>query len=108
MPSSRRTLLASLRLARKERGLSQQQLAAKLGMRQSQISGLEHGKSDVRLTTLTDVARVLDLEPMLIPRRLLPVVEGLLAGHGLDSERPLYALGPDAEEDEDDGTSRER
>ncbi len=59
MPSFRRTLSSALRLARKERGLSQQQLAAKLGMRQSQISELEHGKNDIRLSTLTDVARVL-------------------------------------------------
>lgn len=106
MPSPRRTLSAVLCMARKERGLSQQQLAAKLGMRQSQISELEHGKNDIRLSTLTDVARVLDLEPMLIPRRLLPAVEGLLAGQGLESERPLYALGGDVVEDEDDSARK--
>jgi HTH-type transcriptional regulator / antitoxin HipB len=74
--------------------LKQVDVARKLGMRQSQISTIERGLVSPRLSTLEDVARVLDLELMLVPRQLVPVVNGLV---GVDrdratEERPLYAL----------------
>jgi HTH-type transcriptional regulator/antitoxin HipB len=86
-----------LRQARKDRGLSQEDLAAKLAVRQSQISDLERSAIDPRLSTVRDVARALDLELMLIPRTLIPVVEGLSRGVGGSAARPLYTLDqPDA------------
>lgn len=41
-----------LKEARKEAGLTQEQLAQKLGTKKSYISRLENGKSDIQLSTL--------------------------------------------------------
>ncbi len=46
---------------RAEHGLSQRALAAKLGVRQPQISRLEDGETTPTLDTLANVARVLGL-----------------------------------------------
>lgn len=89
---------AVLRQAREGRGLRQQDLAARLGLRQRQISDLERAAMDPRLSTIQNVARALDLEVMLIPRHLIAVVEGLQRG-GHSSSEPMYAL-----QDEDDGS----
>jgi len=59
---------------RKAQGLSQVALAQKLGMKQSQISEIEAGKRDFRVSTLSEVARALGLEIILVPRQLLPAV----------------------------------
>jgi transcriptional regulator with XRE-family HTH domain len=93
------TLTELFRRARRKRGLSQVKLAAKLGLRQSQISDLERAAVDSRLSTVRDVARALDLELMLIPRTLIPTVEGLLRGARETLRRPLYSL----DEPEHDG-----
>lgn len=90
-----------LREARLKRHLSQQELAAKLGLRQRQISDLERARIDPRLTTLQNVARALDLELMLIPRHLISAVEGLQRAGTDSAKRPMYALGdgrPEREE----------
>lgn len=91
-------LAAVLRQAREGRGLRQQDLAARLGLRQRQISDLERAAMDPRLSTIQNVARALDLEVMLVPRHLIAVVEGLQRG-GHSSSEPMYAL-----QDEDDGS----
>ena len=75
---SKLEIFESLRQARLSKKLSQTELAKKLGMRQSQISDLERGATDPRLSTVRDVGRVLDLELVLVPRRLLAVIEGLV------------------------------
>jgi HTH-type transcriptional regulator / antitoxin HipB len=64
-------------VARKTLGLSQQAVARKLGMRQGQISDIEAGKHDLRLSTLVEVARAVGLELVLVPRSLLPAVSYL-------------------------------
>ena len=92
-----------LRLARTRRGLSQQALAAKLGIRQRQISDLERSTIDPRLSTLENVARALDMELMLVPRPLISSVEALLRTGTREVERPLYALDG---EDDDGGAGR--
>jgi transcriptional regulator with XRE-family HTH domain len=63
---------------RKARAWSQRELAAKLEMKQSQISDIEAGKRDVRISTFVEIARTLGLELVLVPRRLLPAVQYLL------------------------------
>jgi transcriptional regulator with XRE-family HTH domain len=72
--------------------LSQAALAAKLGLRQRQISDLERGTVDARVSTIQNVARALDLELMLIPRHLISAVESLQRAGGEGDQRPLYAL----------------
>jgi transcriptional regulator with XRE-family HTH domain len=95
------TILERLREERLAKRLNQTELAKKLGIRQSQISDLERGTVDPRLSTVQDVARVLDLELMLIPRQLLPVVRGLIRAKDTSAEsRPLYALDSDDENHE--------
>jgi HTH-type transcriptional regulator/antitoxin HipB len=84
-------ILKQLRQARTNRGLTQGELASRSGLGQSQISQLEWGIVDPRLSTIRDLARVLDLELMLIPRQDLSAVEGLLRGT-VGGEQPLYDL----------------
>lgn len=85
-----------LREQRTSRGLSQQQLAEKIGLGQRQVSDLERGVVDTRLSTLRHVAHALDLEVMLVPRRIVPAIEQLL--HGGDASKPMYALPDDSDE----------
>jgi transcriptional regulator with XRE-family HTH domain len=98
---SDQAMFPQLRDARLNRKLSQEELAKKLGFGQRQISDLERARVDPRLSTIRDVARVLDLELMLIPRQLISAVEGLIRGTA-GSDRPLYALGEDDNERQDD------
>ena len=73
-------------------GLSQAAVAAKAGATQPQISALERG-ANVRASTLLSISRALGLEPMFVPREILPVVEAILEAPGREAqERPLYAL----------------
>jgi len=92
----RQALFGTLREARLKRHLTQKELASKLGVRQRQISDLERGAMDPRLSTVENVARALDLELMLIPRHLITAVQGLhRASSGSSTNRPMYALGDD-------------
>lgn len=94
-------LSARLRAARDGHGLSQTTLAEKVGLRQRQISDLERGATDSRLTTVQNVARALDLELILIPRHLIPAVEALQRSSDA-ARRPLYSL-DESEETETSG-----
>ncbi len=84
-----------LRETRLSRKLSQAELAAKLGIRQRQISDLERATTDPRLSTIQNVARALDLDLMLIPRHLISAVEALKRAGSDAGKRPMYALGDD-------------
>lgn len=66
-----------LQAARERKGLSQRALAAKLGVRQSYVSRIETASIDPKASSLTEIARALDLELVLLPRRLLPAVQAL-------------------------------
>ena len=107
--------VGQLKLARKRKGLTQTELGKKVGLPQSYISKVEGGSIDIRLSSLLEMARALELEPMLVPRQLVPAVQSLtrsqatirlksgkLTIQGQAPEvivRPVYALG----EDETDG-----
>ena len=88
-------LFETLRDARLRRHLSQQDLARKLGLGQRQISDLERASQDPRLSTVQNVARALDLELLLVPRHLIPAVEGLQRAGNEPAKRPMYALTDD-------------
>ena len=99
-----------LKAARTRKGLSQRELAAKTGLLQAQISKIENGASDLRLSSLIALSRALDLELELIPRRALPAVEALVRdvesfadrrGNAKIDVRPAYSLDDD-EEGEDE------
>ena len=92
-------LTALLRAARLDRQLSQRALAEKLGLHQRQISDLERGTTDSRLTTVQNVARALDLELTLVPRHLISAVEALQRAGTDAALRPLYGIDDERESD---------
>ncbi len=71
-------ILRTLRKARAQAGLSQRDLSARIGVPQSHISKIESGATDLRLSSLVELARALDYELVLVPRALLPAVEAIV------------------------------
>ena len=57
--------------------MTQSELAGSIRMPQSQLSRIEKG-ANVNLSTLAEIARALDLEFMLIPKRMLPAVNHIV------------------------------
>ena len=97
-------IVRTLKKSRERKGLSQRKLGKKAGVPQSHISKIENGKVDLRASSLIELARVLDLELVLVPRRVLPAVESIARADAasvssdLGYPKPLYSL---SEEDED-------
>jgi HTH-type transcriptional regulator / antitoxin HipB len=60
---------AIIQTARRSRGLSQQQLAELIGMRQKTISAIENGSDGTKLDTLLRVISILDLNIQIIEGR---------------------------------------
>ncbi len=71
-----------IREARESKGLTQSDLGSRIGQPQSAVSRIERG-GDLRVSTLLEMARVLEMEPVLVPKHLVPAVHALL-GHALD------------------------
>lgn len=75
-----------LALARRSRGLSQVELAERLNVSNANISRIEHG-ADLRVSTLVEVSRALQMEPVLIPKEHVSAVRALLdASYEADAE----------------------
>ncbi len=74
-----------LRIARRLRGITQTELAARLDVSNANISRIEHG-SDLRVSTLVEFARELQLELILVPKEHLTAVRALL--DSLDTPAP--------------------
>lgn len=72
----------TIRGYRTKLGLTQAKLARRLRMTQAQIARIESGLTDPRISTLTELARALGLEPVLLPKQLLPSVSYMVAQHG--------------------------
>jgi transcriptional regulator with XRE-family HTH domain len=60
LAARRRELVKELAKARQERGLSQTEIAARMGTSQSAVARLERGDLDVRLSTLERYAAAVD------------------------------------------------
>lgn len=84
-------IIAKLRDQRQRQKMTQVQLGQLLGAPQSQITRIERGGSDIRLSTLLEMAHALGLEPVLIPKTLLPAVRHLLARERSSSESSATA-----------------
>lgn len=84
----------ALRKARVRKKLSQRELAQRLGVTQATISHAEAGR-DLRVATLVEIARALDLEPLLAPRSVVPAIVAVLGEGG---ERRTTAIHPADEE----------
>jgi HTH-type transcriptional regulator/antitoxin HipB len=67
----------AIRRARREADLSQAELARRARLTQAQVSQVESG-ADLRYSTLMQLAGALNLEPLLVPRRAVPLVRGVL------------------------------
>ncbi len=71
-------IIEALKGAREAKGLSQRALSERTGVPQSHISKIENGNADIRLSSLIELARALDLELGLVPRKALPAVESVI------------------------------
>ena len=89
-------IAASIKAARKAKGMTQQQLGQRIGLPQSHISKIESGTVDLQLSSLVEIARALDLEVSLLPRRVLPAIQGIIRADGQPTlQRPAYRLEDD-------------
>ena len=104
-PVSTAGVARALVAARKTKGLTQVALGKKMRLPQSHISKIEQGRTNLRVSTLLSIARLLDLELVLVPRKYSLVVRRIVqrelddqqarSGRGEDlSQTPLYRLTP--------------
>lgn len=89
-------IIEQLKSTRQQQGMKQSELGEKLGLPQSHVSKIEQGANDPRLSTVTDMARVLDQELVLIPRQMVSAVRSLLKGQGEDERRFQIDEGDDS------------
>jgi len=97
-------ILNNLKKARKRKGVSQRELSAKSGVPQSHISKIENGAVDLRVSSLIALARVLDLELELVPKKIVPAIKSIvrrsthseIATHNplqeMETAQPAYRL----------------
>jgi transcriptional regulator with XRE-family HTH domain len=78
MKDSIQELAHTLKAARDNKGLSQRALGKLAGVPQGHISKIEAGEVDLRVSSLIELARALDLEVTLVPRRTLPAIESVV------------------------------
>ncbi len=98
MSYSTQYIAQQLKTTRERKKLSQRALSARSGVPQSHISKIENGNVDLRLSSLVAIARVLELEIGLIPRKLLPAVNSIVNNDGDTTgkpPRPAYSLDGD-------------
>jgi transcriptional regulator with XRE-family HTH domain len=97
-------IAAELKKAREAKGFSQRAVSVLAGVPQSHLSKIENAAIDIRLSSLIQLARSLDLELKLVPKKALPAVEGLIRSltkprHDDDGHLP----GPAYRLEDDDG-----
>lgn len=91
MPYKGEEIVRGLKRARLTAGLSQRALAERSGVTQSHISQIESGSTEPGLSTLIDLARSLELDVMLIPRKQIPAVSSLIDTRAIiPSQDPLF------------------
>ena len=88
-----------LKKTRESKGLSQRELSARSGVPQGHISKIESGSVDLRLSSLVTIARILDLELALIPRKHLAAINSIVGSANSNTNgkppRPAYSLDDD-------------
>lgn len=109
MSYSLEEIAGTLKTARHNKQLSQRELSDKVGLPQSHISKIENATVDLKLSSLSELARALELELVLVPKKALPAVQSLIrtsgASHAVNfteatpSARPAYQLSVDDGED---------
>ena len=93
-------IIAQIKRTRLERRLSQRVLAEAVGIQQSHLSKIERGSVDIQVSTLIELARFLEMDIRLVPRRALAAIDNIIANAPLTAaeDRPAYRL----DEDDDD------
>jgi transcriptional regulator with XRE-family HTH domain len=71
-------LIQEIRERRTDVGVSQRSLSTRSGLTQAHISQIETGSLEPGLSSFIDMARALDLELVLVPKKLLPAVQGII------------------------------
>lgn len=89
------TISGQLSNRRAELGLTQGGVSSRAGVTQSYLSAIERGKIDVRLSTLQDVARALQLELVLVPTEELASVQAILGLAPPPQNKRLFSVEPD-------------
>lgn len=99
MSYSTQYISKQLKKTRESKGLSQRELSARSGVPQGHISKIENGGVDLRLSSLVAIARVIDLEVVLIPRKHLAAVNSIVGSTNSKTNgeppRPAYSLNGD-------------
>ncbi len=97
MPYTIEYIASTLKSARAAKKLSQHALGKRAAVPQSHISKIENSTVDLRVSSLVELARALDLELMLVPRKTIPAVRSIVRGtrEGEESVRPAYRLDED-------------
>jgi predicted transcriptional regulator len=88
-------IIQSLKDRRLELKINQSDLGKKMGMPQSHVSKIEKGLSDPRLSTISDMARLLDQELILVSREKLSVINALINQD--DEQQPMWNIDKDDE-----------
>jgi transcriptional regulator with XRE-family HTH domain len=92
-------LIESLVNARRAKKLTQSEMAKRMGFPQSYLSRLENGKLDIRISTLIDIARYLNLELILAPDTMAETIKTLIAPENVSgTAKAIYNL-DDADEE---------
>src|SRR6267143_2578552 len=81
-------LIREVQGQRVKAALSQRALAKRSGLTQAHISQIETGTLEPGLSSFIDVARALDLEIMLVPKKFLPAVQGILRQTSTEQSTP--------------------
>jgi transcriptional regulator with XRE-family HTH domain len=84
-------IVRTLKGARETMGLSQRALSAKSGLTQTHISRIENNAVDIQLSNLLELARALDLEVMLVPRKAVTAAQGLVRTIETATQAPVDA-----------------
>jgi transcriptional regulator with XRE-family HTH domain len=97
-----KTITELLTLARKRKGLTQQQLANLLGLPQSYVARFEAGNTDLRTSKLMEIARLLDLEVLFVEKDDLPRLRWALADDREMNRRQIETAAYEPDEDDDE------
>jgi transcriptional regulator with XRE-family HTH domain len=95
MISRNLAIRGALQARRAALGQSQAEVAKKAGTPQSNLSAIELGKVDPRLSSVQDIARALGMELLLVPTEVLPAVRALIGQGSSPDDRPLFVAEPD-------------
>lgn len=85
-------IAAILKAARLKKNLTQRELSSRTKIPQAHLSKIERAEVDLQTTSLIAISRTLELELMLIPKELVPLVRSLLKEPKTENQVPKYQL----------------